>query len=152
MAVSFTSKGDRAGRRAWWAGLAACGLAATVGCQAEYAGMTLPSGKYMYDDVQYFAPGPDFPLANTLAAQQRARMLAQGIDPLGGAGGGPPAPGMVLPFTGASMRPDAPPPGVVAPAGGIIPGRVPGTEGMGTAPAGEGAGDDAPPDVPPPGF
>jgi hypothetical protein len=152
MADSFTGKGSRAGQRAWWAGLAACGLMTSIGCQAEHGGMTLPSGKYLMDDVQYFAPGPDFPLANTLAAQQRARMIAQGIDPIGGATLAPPAPGTVLPTTGAGMRPDAPPPGVVAPAGGVVPGRVPGTEGMGNAPAGEGAGDDAPPDVPPPGF
>jgi hypothetical protein len=43
--------------------------------------MTLPSGKYMHDDVQYFAPGPDFPLANTQAATQRARMQAMGLEP-----------------------------------------------------------------------
>lgn len=156
MSDSWIKRGARAGRRAWSAGLAACGLAAAVGCQAEYAGMTLPSGKYMYDDVQYFAPGPDFPLANTLAAQQRARMLSRGIDPLGGAGGAgtpaPPAPGSVLPIGGAGLRPDAPPPSISAPAGGIIPGRVPGTETLGTAPAGEGDGDAAPPSVPPPGF
>ncbi len=72
----------------------ALGLALpTVGCQVEYAGMTLPSGKYMNDDVQYFAPGPDFPWANTQAATQRARMQAQGLDVngppiMGGAQGG----------------------------------------------------------------
>src|SRR6185312_11940720 len=26
-----------------------------------YIGMTLPEGKYMHDDVRYFAPGPAFP-------------------------------------------------------------------------------------------
>jgi hypothetical protein len=56
------------------------GLLPAVGCQVEYAGMTLPSGKYMHDDVQYFAPGPDFPWANTQAATQRARMQALGLD------------------------------------------------------------------------
>jgi hypothetical protein len=56
------------------------GILPAVGCQAEYAGMTLPSGKYMHDDVQYFAPGPDFPWANTQAATQRARMQAMGLD------------------------------------------------------------------------
>ncbi len=69
------------------AGLAILGLLASTGCQVEYAGMTLPSGKYMHDDVQYFAPGPDFPYANTQAATMRARMQAQGI-PL------PPPPGL----------------------------------------------------------
>jgi hypothetical protein len=43
--------------------------------------MTLPSGKYMRDDVQYFPPGPAFPWANTQAATQRARMQAMGLDP-----------------------------------------------------------------------
>jgi len=81
------------GRRlALWAGLAVGGTLPTlVGCQVEYAGMTLPSGKYIYDDVQYFPPGPDFPWANTNAAVQRARMKQMGIDvtgvPVPGTGG-----------------------------------------------------------------
>jgi hypothetical protein len=79
-------------RLVMWAGLAAGGaVTSLVGCQAEYAGMTLPSGKYLYDDVQYFAPGPDFPWANTNAAVQRARMQQLGIDvgelPVPGTGG-----------------------------------------------------------------
>ena len=69
-----------------------------VGCQVEYAGMTLPSGKYLHDDVQYFPPGPDFPWANTQAATQRARMQAMGIEvPPPGQGG----PLTVTPGTGA---------------------------------------------------
>jgi len=67
-------------RMALWAGLSVGVVMPTVGCQVEYAGMTLPSGKYMHDDVQYFPPGPNFPWANTQAATQRARMQAQGID------------------------------------------------------------------------
>ena len=55
-----------------------------------YEGMTLPSG-HMHDDVQYFAPGPDFPWANTQAATQRARTEAMGIEL--GAGRPAPAPG-----------------------------------------------------------
>src|SRR5581483_9891511 len=70
----------RAGRRRLWAALLAGGLLPAVGCQVEYAGMTLPSGKYMQDDVQYFPPGPEFPWANTNAATQRARMQAMGMD------------------------------------------------------------------------
>ena len=66
-------------RRSVLAGLAVLGLLASTGCQVEYAGMTLPSGKYFHDDVQYFAPGPEFPYANTQAATQRARMQAAGI-------------------------------------------------------------------------
>jgi hypothetical protein len=53
----------------------------SVGCQVEYAGMTLPSGRYMHDDVQYFPSGPDFPWANSQAATQRARMRQMGIEP-----------------------------------------------------------------------
>jgi hypothetical protein len=66
-----------------WAALAVGWLLPSAGCQVEYAGMTLPSGKYMHDDVQYFAPGPSFPWANTQAATQRARMQAMGIEPAG---------------------------------------------------------------------
>ncbi|MDG3006807.1 hypothetical protein [Paludisphaera mucosa] len=67
-------------RAALWSALAMGFVLPTVGCQVEYAGMTLPSGKYMHDDVQYFAKGPEFPWANTQAATQRARMRAMGMD------------------------------------------------------------------------
>ena len=83
MSTSRTRGPIRAGRRVVWAGIAACGLLNAVGCQVEYAGMTLPTGKYLYDDVQYFSEGPEFPMANTLAATQRARMQAEGIEPYG---------------------------------------------------------------------
>ncbi|WP_231936112.1 hypothetical protein [Bythopirellula polymerisocia] len=39
-----------------------------IGCQAEYAGQTLPSAYYLTDDVQYYAPGPEFKLAREAAA------------------------------------------------------------------------------------
>ena len=77
-------KNARGRQWALWAGLAVGGTLPTlVGCQVAYAGMTLPSGKYIYDDVQYFPPGPDFPWANTNAAVQRARMRQMGIDVTG---------------------------------------------------------------------
>ena len=41
-----------------------------TGCQAEYAGQTLPSPYYLTDDVQYYAPGPEFKLANEAAAMK----------------------------------------------------------------------------------
>ena len=78
---------QRATRRRKWrrpvvlSALAVGWILPSVGCQVEYAGMTLPSGKYMHDDVQYFPPGPSFPWANTQAATQRARMQAMGIEP-----------------------------------------------------------------------
>lgn len=59
--------------------LAIGALSLLVGCQAEYAGMNLPSMHYLNDDVQYFAPGPHFPWANTQAATQRARMELMGV-------------------------------------------------------------------------
>jgi hypothetical protein len=68
----------------------------SVGCQVEYAGMTLPSGKYMHDDVQYFPAGPEFPWANTQAATQRARMRAMGIEPPA------PPPAFIQPGAGAT--------------------------------------------------
>ena len=72
---------------ALWSALAMGGILPSVGCQVEYAGMTLPSGRYMHDDVQYFPSGPDFPWANTQAASQRARMRAMGIEPAPGPAG-----------------------------------------------------------------
>ena len=47
----------------WRSGLALAvgGILPSVGCQVEYAGMTLPSGKYMHDDVQYFPSGRTSP-------------------------------------------------------------------------------------------
>lgn len=41
---------------------------ATIGCQSDYAGQTLPSAYYLSDDVQYYAPGPEFKLAREAAA------------------------------------------------------------------------------------
>src|SRR4051794_41310985 len=58
-------------RAAAWAALGLGWLLPSVGCQVEYAGMTLPSGKYMYDDVQYFPPGPEFPWAGGEVLQDR---------------------------------------------------------------------------------
>ncbi|QDU26779.1 hypothetical protein ETAA8_18610 [Anatilimnocola aggregata] len=69
--------------------LAATGLAivavANTGCQITEAGQTLPSGYYIQDDIQYFAPGPEFKLQreaaamkaykNDLEAQQAARQV-----------------------------------------------------------------------------
>ena len=74
-------RGSTRRRVALWSALAMGWILPSVGCQVEYAGMTLPSGRYMHDDVQYFPSGPDFPWANTQAATQRARMRAMGIEP-----------------------------------------------------------------------
>lgn len=139
-------RGATSRRVALWSALAVGGILPSVGCQVEYAGMTLPSGKYMHDDVQYFPSGPEFPWANTQAATQRARMRAMGIEPPA-----PPAPfaqpvgaGAILPVQGPFGRPQdvnqsplgverpiqapAPPPpapgigpGAPAPGGGVLP-------------------------------
>jgi len=41
-----------------------------TGCQMDIAGQTLPSPYYLSDDVQYYAPGPEFKLAREAAALQ----------------------------------------------------------------------------------
>lgn len=47
-----------------------CGL---TGCQMDVAGQTLPSPYYLSDDVQYYAPGPEFKLAREAAALKADR-------------------------------------------------------------------------------
>jgi hypothetical protein len=46
---------------------------ASTGCQVDVGGQTLPSPYYMYDDVQYFPPGPEFKLSNEAAAMKAAK-------------------------------------------------------------------------------
>lgn len=147
------------GRRwAAWAALAVGWLLPSAGCQVEYAGMTLPSGKYMHDDVQYFAPGPPFPWANTQAATQRARMQAMGMEPEPGGPFVPPTPpGAIPPVQNQLGRPTdinasplnneapIPPPGANVP---VEP--APGAQGApGTPPAPDAV---PAPGVPGPGF
>jgi hypothetical protein len=148
-------RGSTRRRVAQWSALAMGVILPSVGCQVEYAGMTLPSGRYMHDDVQYLPSSPDFPWANTQAATQRARMRAMGIEP-------PPPPGAVPPAMGqedaAQMGQGRfgdvnqgvvpPPPGAV-PAG---PGAAPAPGGVpapGAVPAPGGAAN-VPPAEPPP--
>jgi hypothetical protein len=149
MGAQCRSNGGR--RLAVWAAVAMSWVPLTTGCQVEYAGMTLPSGKYMHDDVQYFAPGPHFPWANTQAATQRARMQAMGIDvPAPGQGGPltpPPAAGTLPPVQNQLGRPtdvNASPLSEVAP--------LPPGPGAGAAPPpGPGVTPPPPNAVPPPG-
>jgi len=61
-------------------GLVAAACPALVGCQVDVAGQSLPSPYYTTDDVQYYAPGPEFKLANEAAAmkaQKEARISQQ---------------------------------------------------------------------------
>jgi len=55
-----------------------------TGCQVEMAGQTLPSPYYLTDDVQYYAPGPEFKLAREAAAmQEQAEAIASEIQAVG---------------------------------------------------------------------
>ena len=59
--------------RRWRLALAGLGLTVVLGltgCQVDVGGQTLPSPFYMTDDVQYFAPGPEFKLAREAAAMK----------------------------------------------------------------------------------
>lgn len=67
--------GSKRGKGLLGGGLIGLGLAAAIGltgCQVDVGGQTLPSPYYMHDDVQYFAPGPEFKLAREAAAQKAA--------------------------------------------------------------------------------
>jgi hypothetical protein len=62
-------------------GLGAMATIGVTGCQVDYGGQTMPSPYYMYDDVQYFPPGPQMKLAREAAAlktynQEQAAMQA----------------------------------------------------------------------------
>jgi hypothetical protein len=46
-----------------------CGVVATP-FQVSVGGQTLPSPYYIEDDVQYFAPGPEFKLSREAAAMK----------------------------------------------------------------------------------
>jgi len=56
-------------------------LIALSGCQTWYAGMTLPSGRYLDHPPQYFAPSPPYPHYRELAAQEAAAHAAAGAAP-----------------------------------------------------------------------
>ncbi len=161
-------RGATSRRMALWSALAVGGILPSVGCQVEYAGMTLPSGKYMHDDVQYFPAGPEFPWANTQAATQRARMRAMGIEP-------PPPPGAYTQPIGAgainpiqnqmgrptdvnvgpfgaepNLGPIAQPPAPGIGPGGAAPGATPPPPAPGIGPGAGAAAPGGAPRVPPP--
>ena len=54
-------------------------LVVSTGCQMDIAGQTLPSPYYLSDDVQYYAPGPEFKLAREAAAlkEQAANQISE---------------------------------------------------------------------------
>ncbi|MBI2481764.1 MAG: hypothetical protein HYV60_24910 [Planctomycetia bacterium] len=57
-----------------WAKAIVCGVGlaalSATGCQSHIGGQTLPSGHYLTDDIQYFAPGPEFKLSREAAAMK----------------------------------------------------------------------------------
>ena len=63
-------------KRAWRGLVWSLGLlaaAGSIGCQSQVGGQLLPSPYYLSDDVQYFAPGPEFKLAQEAAAMKAAK-------------------------------------------------------------------------------
>jgi hypothetical protein len=89
---NMTTIRRRVGQRLAWLGLLAAGLS---GCQTWYAGMTLPSPRYLEHPPQYFPPSPPFPLPRELNYQERVAAA--------------PAPG--VPVAPAAPLPAAVPPG-----------------------------------------
>ena len=145
-----TPRGSTRRHAARWSALVLGAILPAAGCQVEYAGMTLPSGRYMHDDVQYFPNGPDFPWANTQAATQRARMRAMGIEPAP-TGAIPQAMGAQPAVQQGAGRPAnlnqfpvpvGPPGGMPAPGPGAVPPPAPGM-----VPPPGGAGNVPPPDA-----
>lgn len=61
-------KSQRSGSLGWMAAAVVMSCSTLVGCQVDIAGQTHPSPFYLQDDVQYFAPGPEFKLAREAAA------------------------------------------------------------------------------------
>jgi len=64
---------QRRGATGWLACAVLLGCSALTGCQVDIAGQTLPSGSYLQDDVQFYAPGPEFKLAREAAALKEQR-------------------------------------------------------------------------------
>ena len=49
-------------------GVGLIGTFGSIGCQVDMYGMTLPSGRYLKDDVQYFAESEKFGFRNEEAS------------------------------------------------------------------------------------
>ena len=54
-------------------GTALLSLVTSTGCQVTEGGQLLPSPYYLSDDVQYFAPGPEFILSEEANRLKAAR-------------------------------------------------------------------------------
>jgi hypothetical protein len=66
----------RVPRRSGLFALGLLGILGLTGCQIDVGGQTLPSPWYLQDDVQYFPPGPQFPLSKEAAAQKAVSLEA----------------------------------------------------------------------------
>ncbi|MFZ5833010.1 MAG: hypothetical protein ACOY3P_23230 [Planctomycetota bacterium] len=53
-------------------GMALSGAIGLTGCQVDVGGQTLPSPYYLWDDVQYFPPGPEMKLMREAQAMKAA--------------------------------------------------------------------------------
>ena len=71
------SKKRRRPLRLVLAGLGLFAALGSTGCQVDVGGQTLPSPYYIFDDVQYFQPGPEFKLAREAAALKAAHQEEQ---------------------------------------------------------------------------
>ena len=60
----------RSGLHVALCGLGVVAAVSSTGCQITESGQTLPSAYYLEDDVQYFAPGPEFKLSREAAAMK----------------------------------------------------------------------------------
>ncbi|HEY2839979.1 MAG TPA: hypothetical protein VGJ26_12565 [Pirellulales bacterium] len=132
-------------------GLFLLGALASMGCQSNYSGQTLPSPYWLQDDVQYFPPGTEFKLSHEATAMKTyGGARRDRVGPVGPQESGPvpgaPAPGDVPNGgVGAGGVPGAPIPGAPIP-GNIGPGgpvdAAPENENPADAPPAEGAADD----------
>jgi hypothetical protein len=78
IAMILSDKGRRQAT-AFFGGFLMLMSLAVTGCQIDVGGQTLPSGFYLSDDVQYYAPGPEFKLAREAAAlkEQSAEQISE---------------------------------------------------------------------------
>jgi hypothetical protein len=58
-------------------GMGLLAILSAAGCQITEGGQTLPSGYYLYDDVQYFPKGPEFKLSKEAAALKEYKASQQ---------------------------------------------------------------------------
>jgi hypothetical protein len=75
-----TSESRQSGWQRLGYGVLLMAALAATGCQVNVGGQTLPSPYYLDDDIQYFAPGPEFPLAREAAAAAIRKVEAEELE------------------------------------------------------------------------